>query len=110
MHWLYLMGAILVEVLATSALKMTPGFARLGTSMAVMAGYGAALYLMSLALQTLPLGIAYALWSAAGIALVSLAGYLLYGERLGYAALVGLVLIAAGTVLVSSCSGLRVER
>ena len=60
-HWLYLGVAIVAEVIATSALKATEGFSRLGPSVLVVVGYCTAFYFLSLTLRTLPLGVAYAL-------------------------------------------------
>jgi small multidrug resistance pump len=78
MQWLYLGTAIVAEVIATSVLKASEGFARLIPSLVVLIGYATAFYFLSLTLRTMPLGIAYAVWSAVGIALVSVIGWLLY--------------------------------
>ncbi len=99
--WLLLSGAIISEVVATSALKATNGFTRLWPSVLVAAGYGAAFSLLSLTLRTIPVGIAYAVWSGAGVALVTLAGWLLYGQRLDAPALAGIALIVAGVVVMN---------
>jgi small multidrug resistance pump len=104
MQWLYLSIAILAEVTATSALKAADGFSRLTPSLLVMAGYGTAFYFLSLTLRTIPVGIAYAVWSAVGIALVSLIAWLVYGQRLDAPAILGLGLIVAGVVVVNAFS------
>jgi small multidrug resistance pump len=69
MHWLYLSVAILSEVVATSALKAADGFSRWFPSLLVVAGYGLSFHFLSLTLRTIPLGIAYAIWSGVGVAL-----------------------------------------
>ena len=71
---LYLSCAIFSEVIATSALKAANGFTRLWPSLMVVAGYGVAFLFLSLTLRTLPVGIAYAVWSGLGTALIALAG------------------------------------
>ena len=104
MHWWYLGFAILAEVLATSALKAADGFTRPLPSLLVVAGYGTAFYLLSLTLRTIPVGIAYAIWSGAGTALIALLGWALFGQALDGAALFGLALIVAGVLVIQVCS------
>ena len=79
-HFLILLAAIACEVVATSALKQTGQFTRLVPSFVTLAGYAAAFYLLSIVLRYIPLGIAYAIWSGAGIVLVSLVGGLCTGS------------------------------
>jgi len=105
MAWLWLGLAILAEVVATSALKATDGFTRLGPSVVVVFGYGLAFYFLSLVLQVLPVGITYAVWSGLGLVLVSLIGWLWYGQSLPPLALVGIGLILAGTIVLNLSSG-----
>ncbi|MBX6393524.1 MAG: QacE family quaternary ammonium compound efflux SMR transporter [Burkholderiales bacterium] len=99
-NWLYLAAAIVAEVVATSALKASAGFTRLLPSLIVVAGYGIAFYLLALALRTIPVGVAYAVWSGAGIVLISIAGWLLFGQRLDGPALLGIALIVAGVLVL----------
>ncbi|SEH34228.1 DMT family transporter [Magnetospirillum fulvum] len=105
MAWLWLGLAILAEVVATSALTATDGFTRLGPSVIVVFGYGLAFYFLSLVLQVLPVGITYAVWSGLGLVLVSLIGWLWYGQSLPPLALVGIGLILAGTIVLNLSSG-----
>jgi small multidrug resistance pump len=100
MHWLYLALAIVAEVIATSALKASEGFTRPWPSLVVALGYGVAFYFLSLTLRTLPLGIAYAVWSGAGIVLISLVGWLVYRQTLDASALIGSALIVAGVFVI----------
>ncbi|KAB2923444.1 MAG: multidrug efflux SMR transporter [Dechloromonas sp.] len=100
-HWLYLGVAIVSEVVATSALKAAEGFTRPLPSLVVVIGYGIAFYCLSVVLRTLPVGITYAIWSGVGVALVALAGWLLYGQALDLAAVLGLTLIVAGVVVLN---------
>lgn len=100
MHWLHLAIAIVAEVIATSALKAAAGFTRPLPSLVVVAGYGLAFYFLSLTLRVIPMGVAYAVWSAVGIALVSLIGWLVYDQRLDGPALLGMGLIIAGVAVI----------
>ena len=98
--WLYLFIAIISEVAATSALKASQGFTRLLPSLLVIGGYGAAFYFLSLTLNAIPVGVAYALWSGVGILLVSMVGVVLYHQTLDLPAILGIVLIVAGVVVL----------
>ena len=98
--WLYLLLAIVAEVIATSALKSSAGFTRLMPSLAVLVGYSVAFYFLSLTLRSIPVGVAYAVWSGAGIVLISLVGRVLFGQRLDTPALVGIGLILAGVLVL----------
>ena len=103
-QWLYLGIAIVAEVIATSTMKATQGFTRTWPSLVVSIGYLVAFYFLSLTLRTLPVGIAYAVWSGVGIALVSLIAWLVYGQTLDGPAIAGLVLIVAGVVVLNGFS------
>jgi small multidrug resistance pump len=105
MAWVWLGLAICAEVIATSALKATDGFSRLGPSVVVILGYSLAFYFLSLVLQVLPVGITYAVWSGVGIVLVSVVGWLWYGQTLSPQALAGIGLILAGTIVLNLSSG-----
>ena len=100
-QWLFLSIAIVSEVIATSALKASEGFSRLWPSLIVLAGYATAFYFLSLTLKALPIGVVYALWSGVGIALIALIGWLVFGQSLDAAAVVGLLLIVAGVVVIN---------
>ena len=104
MSYLYLAIAIVAEVIGTSALKAAEGFTRLLPLLVVVIGYGVAFYFLSLALKTIPVGIAYAVWSGVGVALITLIGWLVFKQRLDPPALAGLALIVAGVVLIQFSS------
>lgn len=99
--WVYLLIAIVAEVVATSALKATAAFTRTGPSIVVVVGYGVAFYFLARALETVPVGVAYALWSGIGVVLITLIAWLVYGQALDLAAIVGLALIVAGVVVLN---------
>jgi small multidrug resistance pump len=104
MTYLLLAAAIVAEVIATSALARTDGFTQLWPSVLAVVGYGVAFFLLSLVTRTVPVGIVYAVWSGAGIVLVALAGWLLFGQKLDLPALVGLALIIAGVLIINLMS------
>lgn len=103
-QWIFLAVAIVSEVIATSALKASEGFSRLGPSLLVIVGYGIAFYCLSLTLKTIPIGVVYAIWSGAGIALITLVAWLVYGQTLDTPAIIGLLLIVAGVVVLQGFS------
>jgi small multidrug resistance pump len=101
MQWIFLTVAIVSEVIGTSALKASEGFSRLWPSAIVVVGYASAFYFLSLTLKTIPVGVAYAIWSGAGVALIALIAWVLYGQVLDLPAIIGLLLIVAGVVVLN---------
>jgi small multidrug resistance pump len=101
MKWLYLIVAILAEVIATSALKYSEGFTRLVPSAIVIAGYAVAFYFLSLTLQHMSVGIAYAIWSGLGTLLIAITSAVLLKQKLDTPAIMGLALIVAGVVVIN---------
>lgn len=99
--WLVLGIAIVAETIATSALKSSDGFNKLVPSVIVVAGYGIAFYCLSITLRTIPVGIAYAIWSGVGIVLITLVGWTVFGQKLDAPALIGMGLIIAGVVVMN---------
>jgi small multidrug resistance pump len=100
-HWIYLGIAIVAEVIGTSFLKSSDGFTRLAPSVAVVVSYVVAFYFLALTLRTLPVGIAYAVWAGAGMALIALVGYLVFGQRLDAPAIIGIGLIFTGVAVIN---------
>ncbi|WP_132259121.1 DMT family transporter [Paucimonas lemoignei] len=100
-NWIFLFIAILTEVIATTALKASDGFTRLWPSALVVAGYGIAFYCLALTLRTIPMGIAYAIWSGVGIVLISAIAWLWYGQKLDMPAILGIGLIVAGVMVIN---------
>ncbi len=99
--FLILLVAIIAEVVATSSLKASEGFTRLIPSVIVVIGYGVAFTCLSLTLKTLPVGVAYAIWSGVGTVLVSLVAWLYYKQQLDFPAILGISLILTGTVIMN---------
>lgn len=99
--YLYLGIAIIAEVIATTALRASEGFTQLWPSTISIAGYVVAFYFLSLTLRTMPVGVAYAIWSGVGIVLISLAGWLIYKQLLDLPAIIGMGLIMAGVIVIN---------
>lgn len=99
--YLLLFVAIVAEVVATSALKASENFTRLTPSLLVVVGYGVAFTCLSMTLKTLPLGVAYAIWSGIGTALVAVLGWLVYRQQLDLPAIAGISLIIIGTIVLN---------
>jgi len=99
--WLFLSVAIVAEVIATTGLKASEGFTRLWPSVLVVVGYTIAFYCLGLALRTIPVGIAYAIWAGLGVVLIAVAAWLLFGQKLDAPALIGMGLIVAGVVVMN---------
>ncbi len=104
MTYLLLCLAILAEVIATSALKASDSFTKLGPVVVLVLGYGVALYLLSVVMRSMPTGVAYAIWSGLGVVLISLYGYFFANEKLDPAACIGVSLIVIGVVFINAFS------
>lgn len=100
MVWFYLGIAIVCEVTATTALKYSEGLTRLNPSLLVGIGYAGAFYFLSKVLNDLPVSVAYAIWSGAGVALITLVGWIWLGQKLDTGALIGIGLIIAGVLVI----------
>ena len=98
---LILFFAILSEVIATTALKLSDGFTRIVPSVIVVIGYGASFYLLSISLQVIPIGLAYAIWSGVGIVLTVIAGILIWREFLDWARVIGIIFIILGILIIN---------
>jgi small multidrug resistance pump len=101
MTHLYLSIAIVAEVIATSALKSCEGFTRLWPSVVVVASYAVSFFFLSLTLRSMSVGIVYAIWSGAGIVLVSMIAWILFGQKLDVPAIIGIALIIAGVGVIN---------
>ncbi|MEM5292771.1 multidrug efflux SMR transporter [Burkholderia sp. JPY481] len=99
--------AIVAEVIATSAMRASDGFSRLLPSIVVVLGYGIAFYCLSLTLRSIPVGIVYAIWSGAGIVLITLVALVLYRQVPDVPAIIGLGLIVAGVAVLNLFSKMQ---
>ncbi|RHW38944.1 QacE family quaternary ammonium compound efflux SMR transporter [Neobacillus notoginsengisoli] len=99
--YLLLAISIVSEVFGSSMLKATNGFKKILPSVGLIVGYGIAFYALSLCLKTVPLGVAYAIWSGVGTALTALVGIAIYKESLNGKKLCGLIFIICGVILLN---------
>ncbi|MBC19223.1 MAG: QacE family quaternary ammonium compound efflux SMR transporter [Planctomycetaceae bacterium] len=100
MHYLYLGLAIVTEVVATVLLKRSDGFTRLGPALLSLAGYAVSMVFLALTLRSISTGVAYAIWSGCGVVLIAILSFLVNGESIDKAGVVGLGLIVAGVVVI----------
>lgn len=98
---MFLLLAIAAEVAATSLLKSSEGFTRLWPTAGVLLGYGVAFVLLSQAVKTVPIGVAYAMWSGIGTAAIVAIGALFLGEPLSVSKVAGIALVIAGVVVLN---------
>jgi small multidrug resistance pump len=98
---IYLLLAIVTEVIATSALKATDGFTRPWPSALTIVGYAISIYLLALTVRTMPVGIVYAVWSGAGIVLIAAIAWFYYRQAIDAPGLIGIALILAGVIVVN---------
>ena len=97
---LYLLIAIFFEVMATSMLKFSDGFDNKQFMALSILGYGISFYFLSIVLKTMPIGIAYAIWSGFGIVAITIIGFAVFGQKLEPAELVGIILIVIGVIII----------
>ncbi len=105
MSWIYLTLAIGAEIIATTALKISGEFSRLWPSTVAATGYAISFYFLALTLRTIPVGVAYAIWSGVGIIAIALIGAIWFHQHLSTASMVGIGLIIAGVVVLQLFSG-----
>jgi small multidrug resistance pump len=98
--YLFLLGAIVLEVVATTALARSASFTRLVPSLIAIFGYAGAFWLLSVPLRVLPTGVVYALWSGLGIVLITAVAWVWQKQVLDTAAILGLAMIMAGVLVI----------
>ena len=96
-----LLGAIVIEVIATSSLKLSEGFTKPLPTIVSLVGYGIAFYLLSLTLKHIPVGVSYAIWSGLGTFGIVVIGILFWNESLDAPRVLGIVLIIVGVVVLN---------
>ncbi|WP_068116451.1 SMR family transporter [Tropicimonas marinistellae] len=99
-HILALIGAIITEVIGTSALNASAQMTRLWPSVIVILTYSLSVYLLAVAMSAMPVGVAYAIWSGLGVVLITLIGFVVFGQNLDVPAILGLGLIVAGVAVI----------
>ena len=103
-NWIFLCVAIIAEVIATSALKSSEGFSKPIASVIVVLGFIIAFYCLSLTLKTIPVGIAYAIWSGVRIVLVTIIAWIVFDQKLDVWGIIGIVLIMSGVLVLNLLS------
>ena len=101
----YLVLTVLFETFGTACIQASQQFSRLWPSLGVILGYGLSFWFLSLALKTVPLGVAYATWSGFGIVNITIIGWFVFGQRLDAVGVLGLALVCAGIVVMHLFSG-----
>ena len=101
MTYLILFLAIVAEVIATTALKASDSFTKLGPTVVLVVGYAVSFYLLTIVMRSMPTGVTYAIWSGLGIVLISVFGYLFNNEKLDLPACLGMSLIVIGVVVIN---------
>ena len=98
--YVYLLLAVVLETIGTTALQASQQFTRLGPSLIVLVAYAGSFFLLSLTLRTIPVGVMYAMWSGLGIVLIALIAFLVFGQRLDLPAVLGMAMILAGILVI----------
>ncbi len=107
MSWLYLILAIILEVCGTTSMKLSQGFTRLVPSILLVVFYMASLSLLTLALRKIDIGVAYAIWSGVGTALISVIGIMLFREPVTALKLISIGLIIIGVIGLNISGGVH---
>ena len=100
--YIYLLGAVVCEVIGTMLLPMSKNFSKLIPSIALLVAYILAFYLLTFALKEIPIAIVYSTWAGLGVMLISILGKFLYGQVLQWQTVLGLILIVIGVILVNT--------
>jgi small multidrug resistance pump len=100
MHYLFLMVAVAMETMGTTALQASQQFTKLWPTLGAIVAYAGAFYFLGLTLKFMPVGIVYALWSGLGIVFITIIGFVVFGQRLDFAAIAGLTMIIAGIIVI----------
>ena len=100
MPYVYLVLAVIAETIGTTALQASQQFTKPLPSVLVVIGYACAFWFLSLTLRSVPVGIAYAIWSGLGILLIALIGWIVFGQKLDLPAILGMSLILLGILVI----------
>ncbi|MCY1573233.1 DMT family transporter [Staphylococcus pettenkoferi] len=101
MAYLYLLAAIVMEILATSLLKLSSGFTKLWPTMGTIVTFLFCIYLLGLTMLDLPLNVAYASWCGLGLVLTTLVSILFFKEQVNLVSVISLILIIVGVVMLN---------
>ena len=98
--YLFLLLAVIAETIGTTSLQASQQFSRFWPSVLVVISYGIAFYLLGLTLKYMPVGIVYAIWSGLGIFFIAVIGFIVFGQRLDWPAVIGLLMILGGILII----------
>ena len=101
LRYILLLLAIVFETIATSFLKQSEQFSKLWPTVMTIVCYGTSFYFLSIVLKTMPIGIAYAIWSGVGIVLIGFIGWLVFKQSLDFPAILGIGMIIAGVIIIN---------
>ncbi|AHG82791.1 Quaternary ammonium compound-resistance protein qacE [Bibersteinia trehalosi USDA-ARS-USMARC-188] len=105
MHWsIFLAIAVCSEVFGSTMIKLSQGFTKPLPSVGVAIGFALAFYCLSLTLKSIPLGMAYAIWSGVGLVLTAIVGVVVFGEKVDFWGMVSIALILAGVIMMNTLS------
>lgn len=107
--YIYLVVSIIWEVFGTTMLKMAEGFTVLPPSIGAIVGYVLSFFFLGLALKSIPLSVAYAVWAGAGTVLTTLVSVVLWGEALGVLKIIGLLIIISGVIVLNMTESKKIE-
>ena len=102
--WHYLTIAIVAEVIATSALKMSDGFTKWPPLIVMAIGFLIAFFCLSMVMRSTPIGIIYAIWSGLGIVLITLIGTFIFDQHIDMVGIIGIALIVIGVIVIGAFS------
>ncbi len=98
MEWIYLILAILLEIIGTTCMKVANGFTKLLPSVGTFLAYGVCFAFLSLSLKKIPVSVAYAIWGAAGITIISVVGILVFKESVSALKIFSILFIVLGVI------------
>ena len=99
-HFIFLMLAVVAETIGTSLLLPSQQFTKFWPTVGLLAAYAISFYMLAIAVQVIPVGILYAIWSGLGIVLISAIAFFLFGQKLDMPALIGMAMILAGILVI----------
>ncbi|ADK14608.1 predicted multidrug resistance protein, Smr family [Clostridium ljungdahlii DSM 13528] len=98
LEWIYLIGAIILETIGTTCMKMSDGFTKLLPALGTILTYGLCFVLFSISLKKIPVSVAYAIWSAAGTTIISVIGIFIFKENISILKVLSIFFIILGVV------------
>ncbi|MDY0154256.1 MAG: SMR family transporter [Prevotella sp.] len=108
-EWIFLIGAVAFEALGTSMLKLSEQFTRLLPTVITIISYLLSFYLLSYALRTLPIGLAYGVWGSVGIVIITVIGAIVFKQIPDLPTIIGLVLIISGVLIINLFSKMQIH-